>query len=103
MYGSGLFLKGFLHYNYNSFFKATKILRYFLADLNIDFSSISAYESLDIVREADAWIDDGLNQQQRPGWTPGYKGGWTMRVVRNRCTGEEIRREYKECEDLIHF
>ena len=62
----------------------------------IKLSSIAAYDNLDVVRDTNAWLDDGVDVNQRPGWTPSYKGGWTMRIVRNRCTGEEIRREYKE-------
>ena len=61
------------------------------------YSSIQGYESMDEVRSPGAWNDDGANLTSRPGYYPGYKGGWKMRRGINMCTQEVVTTQYERC------
>jgi hypothetical protein len=61
------------------------------------YSSIQGYESMEEVRSANAWNDDGANLTSRPGYYPGYKGGWKMRRGINQCTQEVVTTQYEQC------
>ena len=61
------------------------------------YSSIQGYESMDEVRSPGAWNDDGANLTSRPGYYPGYKGGWKMRRGINMCTNEVVTTQYERC------
>merc|ERR1712003_598180 len=44
-----------------------------------------------------AWNDDGIDMTTRPGYYAGYRGGWQMAEVYDRCAQKVIGRRYRQC------